>query len=166
VRSPRAVSQTAPGRLRASYRPALGPVCEVLAALAPGMVLPFAPGNSRKRGPGLSQEVKALVSAAVERREASGPRRDRARARKRDQVATSDCVARPQDMRLPALRLPSFFAGGKVLRGVGKTRALSRAARTDRHCERSEAIQSEMPIWIASSLSAYALCAPADSYPA
>jgi hypothetical protein len=33
VRSPRAVSQTAPGRLRASYRPALGPVCEVLGAL-------------------------------------------------------------------------------------------------------------------------------------
>jgi len=64
--------QSAPGRLRASSRPALRPVREVLAALAPGRVLPFAPGNSRKRGPELSQGVKALASAAVERRKASG----------------------------------------------------------------------------------------------
>ena len=60
------------GQLRASSRPALRPVREVLAALAPGRVLPFAPGNSRKRGPELSQGVKALASAAVERRKASG----------------------------------------------------------------------------------------------
>src|SRR5260370_42009351 len=46
------------GRLRASNRPALRPVREVLAALAPGRVLPFAPGNSRKRGPELSQASK------------------------------------------------------------------------------------------------------------
>src|SRR4029077_7507985 len=46
------------GRLRASNRPALGPVREVLAALAPGRVLPFAPGNSRKRGPELSRGSK------------------------------------------------------------------------------------------------------------
>src|ERR1700685_2215552 len=32
-------------------RPAWLPVREVLAALAPGRVLPFAPGDSRKRGP-------------------------------------------------------------------------------------------------------------------
>ncbi len=44
-----------PGRFRASSRPAPGPVCEVLAALAPGRVLPSAPGNSRKRGPELSE---------------------------------------------------------------------------------------------------------------
>ena len=47
-----------PGRFRASSRPALGPVCEVLAALAPGRVLPFAPGNSRKRGPELSEAIR------------------------------------------------------------------------------------------------------------
>ena len=52
--------QSAPGRLRASSRPALRPVREVLAALAPGRVLPFAPGNSRKRGPELSQRGKSL----------------------------------------------------------------------------------------------------------
>ena len=48
------------GRLRASYRPALRPVREVLAALAPGRVLPFAPGNSRKRGPELSHRGQSL----------------------------------------------------------------------------------------------------------
>ena len=53
--------QSAPGRLRASSRPALRPVREVLAALAPGRVLPFAPGNSRKRGPELSRGVRALA---------------------------------------------------------------------------------------------------------
>src|SRR5208282_4283807 len=66
--------QSAPGRLRASSRPALRPVREVLAALAPGRVLPFAPGNPRKRGPKLSQGVKALASAAAKRRKASGLR--------------------------------------------------------------------------------------------
>jgi hypothetical protein len=50
----------APGRLRASSRPTLRSVCEVLAALAPGRVLPFAPGNSRKRGPELSQSLRAF----------------------------------------------------------------------------------------------------------
>jgi hypothetical protein len=52
--------QSAPGRLRASSRPALRPVREVLAALAPGRVLPFAPGNSRKRGPELSHRGQSL----------------------------------------------------------------------------------------------------------
>src|ERR1700683_1248626 len=70
------------GRLRGPARPALGPVREELAALAPGRVLPFAPGGSRKRGPGLSQEVKALASAAVERREAL----------RTSQVVCADCV--------------------------------------------------------------------------
>ena len=112
VRSPRAVSQTAPGRLRASYRPALRPVCEVLAALAPGRVPPFAPGNSRKRGPGLSQGVTVLASAAVERREASGLRSDRCRARIaiRWQHLIAWCGSKT--LRLPALRLPSLFRGG------------------------------------------------------
>ena len=32
-------------------RPALLPVCQVLAALVPERVLPFGSGNSRKRGP-------------------------------------------------------------------------------------------------------------------
>ena len=90
----------APGRLRASTRPALRPACEVLAALAPGRVLPFAPGNSRKRGPGLSQGVTALASAAVERREASALNAKRA-------AASAD--AANGWMRLPALRLPSLF---------------------------------------------------------
>src|SRR5271166_908395 len=91
----------APGRLRASYRPALGSVCEVLAALAPGRVLPFAPGNFRKRGPGLSRRATALVSAAVERREASAL------------CAKARCRIRRcglwLDLRLPALRLPSLL---------------------------------------------------------
>ncbi len=46
---------------------------KVLAALAPGG-LPFAPGKSRKRGPELSQGVRALASAAAKRRKASAPR--------------------------------------------------------------------------------------------
>src|SRR5208283_4371132 len=45
------------------------PLREELASLAPGRVLPFAPGDSRKRGPRLSRGVKASASAAVERRE-------------------------------------------------------------------------------------------------
>src|SRR5262249_45733635 len=90
----------APGRLRASYRPALRPAREVLAALAPGRVLPFAPGNSRKRGPELSQEVKALVSAAVGRGEASGLAHS----------ALPHPPMRPRvGLRLPALRLPSLL---------------------------------------------------------
>jgi hypothetical protein len=51
----RGPTQSAPGRLRGPARPALRPVREELAALAPGRVLPFAPGGSRKRGPELSQ---------------------------------------------------------------------------------------------------------------
>jgi hypothetical protein len=89
----------APGRLRASSRPALRPVCEVLAALASGRVLPFAPDGSRKRGPKLSRGVKALARPAVERREASGSRWGRSRARR-----CGSCK-----VRLSALRLPSLF---------------------------------------------------------
>jgi hypothetical protein len=47
-------THSALGRLRGPARPALRPVREELAALAPGRVLPFAPGGSRKRGPELS----------------------------------------------------------------------------------------------------------------
>jgi hypothetical protein len=72
ARCPRAVSQTAPGQ---PWGP-LGrhvSVREELAALVPGRVLPFAPGDSRKRGPRLSRGVYLRASAAVERRKASAP---------------------------------------------------------------------------------------------
>src|SRR5579871_588640 len=72
-------------------RPAIRPVCEELTALASGRVLPFAPGDSRKRGPKLSQEVKALASAAAERREASAPE-----ARCGGNVATAWRAPRPK----------------------------------------------------------------------
>jgi hypothetical protein len=47
--------------LWASSRPALRPVREVLAALASGRVLPFAPGESRKLGPELNAERRWRV---------------------------------------------------------------------------------------------------------
>src|SRR5579859_1843089 len=118
----------------ATDRPALRPVCEELTALAPGRVLPFAPGDSRKRGPKLSQEVKALASAAAERREASAPEARcggnvaiawRAPRPERVATVTPQCVARLLTMRLSALRLP-FFIWRQLLQWRGKARARTR----------------------------------------
>ena len=107
--------QSALGRLRASTRPALRPVREVLAALAPGRVLPFAPGNSRKRGPELSQGVKALASAAVERRKASAPRLWRASAPRAHSSGDAwMCGADIGWMRLSALRSPLYEPGASL----------------------------------------------------
>ena len=54
------VRNPAPGRLRDPARPALGPVREELAALAPERARsPFASGDSRKRGPRLSGGVRS-----------------------------------------------------------------------------------------------------------
>src|SRR5579859_2255731 len=126
----------------ATDRPALRPVCEELTALAPGRVLPFAPGDSRKRGPKLSQEVKALASAAAERREASAPEARcggnvapawRAPRPKHRQTVTSVGVARlVMRKRLSALRPPFIFFGGKAfVQWLGKARAQQkRVART------------------------------------
>jgi len=80
-RSPRADATVRTRAASGIDRPALRPVREVLAALAPGRVLPFAPGDSRKRGPKLSRGVRASASAAVERREASASRWRRVRIR-------------------------------------------------------------------------------------
>src|SRR5438105_8160820 len=79
------------------HRPAgTRPVREVLAALAPGRVLPFAPGNSRKRGPELSRGSK-LGECRGGAPTGERPRRAAA-APAHNQVATSDYVARLQDI--------------------------------------------------------------------
>ena len=151
--------QSAPGRLRASSRPALRPVREVLAALAPGRVLPFAPGNSRKRGPELSQGVKALASAAVERRKASAPRKQMSAqtaytclrgALPRPahiQAVTFGCVARTLLGCASRRSAPlGFIRGGKTCLVVRKPRTPLRRENEFlfRHCEErsDEAIQS------------------------
>src|SRR6202012_5491984 len=46
------------------------PVCEELAALVPERVLPFASGDSRKRGTEAEPKARRLLETAVERREA------------------------------------------------------------------------------------------------
>ena len=112
----------------ATDRPALRPACEELTALAPGRVLPFAPGDSRKRGPKLSQEVKALASAAAERREASAPEARcggnvavawRAPRPKHRQAVTSVGVARLVMRKAPVGAPPPFyFFRGQSFRAV------------------------------------------------
>ncbi len=111
----------------ATDRPALRPACEELTALAPGRVLPFAPGDSRKRGPKLSQEVKALASAAAERREASAPEARcggnvatawRAPRPKRAQAVTSGRVARLVMRKAPVGAPPPFIFWRQSFRAV------------------------------------------------
>ena len=124
----------------------------MLAALAPGRGLPFAPGNSRKRGPELSQGVKALASAAVERRKASGlPSIARFRAprigrRQRLSVWRGHWLDAPL-----GAPLPSFLGGRRIKRTLLLSwyANLGRASRREneflfRHCEErsDEAIQS------------------------
>jgi hypothetical protein len=59
-------------RGRLGHRPVRHvPDCEVLAALVPERVLPFASGDSRKRGPGRAESK--ISDAAVGRRKASAP---------------------------------------------------------------------------------------------
>ncbi len=154
--------QSAPGRLWASSRPALRPVCEVLAALAPGRVLPFAPGNSRKRGPELSQGVRALANAAVERRKASGlPIKPASAPRALAGGNVCRCGADIGWMRLSALRFPLYEPGASLkescCRGPEQTSDADGVARTRFHFViASEAKQSRFlaaKVWIASSLS-------------
>src|SRR5579872_1371597 len=126
----------------ATDRPAIRPVCEELTALAPGRVLPFAPGDSRKRGPKLSQEVKALASAAAERREASAPEARcggnvavawRAPRPKRAQAVTSGRVARLVMRKAPVGAPPPFyFFGAAFLQWLGKARARTKNASRER----------------------------------
>ena len=78
-----------------------------------------------KRGPGLSRGVKALASAAVERREASGPRWDRRRARARF-GGNTDRVARLQDIAPSGAPPPFVFLREVFLSRLGMTRARSR----------------------------------------
>src|SRR5579871_578656 len=59
----------------ATDRPAQRPACEELTALAPGRVLPFAPGNSRKRGAGAEPRGKSLGECR-----GGAPRGERARS--------------------------------------------------------------------------------------
>jgi hypothetical protein len=75
----RGLTQSAPGGFGAPLVRHV-PVREELAALAPGRVLPFAPGDSRKRGPKLSRGATP-ANAAVERRKASAAGRTRGFAR-------------------------------------------------------------------------------------
>jgi len=75
----RGPTQSAPGGFGAPLVRHV-PVREELAALAPGRVLPFAPGDSRKRGPKLSRGATP-ANAAVERRKASAAGRTRGFAR-------------------------------------------------------------------------------------
>src|SRR4029077_7212069 len=124
---------------------------EVLAALVPERVLPFASGGSRKRG--LSRAGGKTSDAAVGRRKASAPapffevpatsvlpqwedRREGAR-----RIA---CRCGPV-VRLSALRLPSFKGGvflgmllGLAFLGVGKTRVRRGIARTDRRMSQKD----------------------------
>src|SRR5579864_1759395 len=64
----------------ATDRPALRPVCEELTALAPGRVLPFAPGDSRKRGAEAEPRGKSLGECR-----GGAPRGERARSALRRQ---------------------------------------------------------------------------------
>ena len=99
------------GRLRDPARPALQPVCEELAALAPGRAKsPFASGDSRKRGPRLSGGVRSP------KREPRWSAERRARSDERASapavLASGNTCWRGADngwMRLSALRLPSVF---------------------------------------------------------
>jgi hypothetical protein len=75
VRCPRAVSQTAPGRLRASCPPVLRPVRGVL-PLDWDRTKRVGPARPRPRKPGLKSKSRGLETtarAAVERRKASAP---------------------------------------------------------------------------------------------
>ncbi len=79
------------------------PVCEVLAALVPGRVLPFAPGDSRKRGPeSVAEDEKLLAQPwwSAERRAGSSFKEPAPRP------ATG---AVSGWMRLSALRVPSLL---------------------------------------------------------
>ena len=112
------VRNPAPGRLRDPARPALRPVCEELAALAPERAKsPFASGDSRKRGPRLSGGVRSPKREprwSAERRA-----RPAGRASAPAAQASGNACLRGADngwMRLSALRLPSLFRGGHKTR--------------------------------------------------
>jgi hypothetical protein len=117
-------------------RPALRPVCEELAALAPGRVLPFAPGNSRKRGPGVEPRGKSLGE-----RRGEAPRGERAPSQPPPQAgegkrksALPHPMMRPRrQSRLSALRLPSLGRAMRQsrLKRYGVARTKIRACRSE-----------------------------------
>ena len=88
-------------------------------------------GNARElprpRKPGLKSKSRGLETsdrAAVERREASAFRRTRGLRPKRRGMATSAAWRGPTgQLRLPALRLPSFFEAKEFVALVAKPRA-------------------------------------------
>ena len=93
-------------------------------------------GNARElprpRKPGLESKSRGLetsVRAAVERREASASRRTRGLRPKRRWMATSAAWRGPTgQLRLPALRLPSFFEA-MTIRSFGRQTSGARASR-------------------------------------
>jgi hypothetical protein len=134
VRFPRAVSQTVPGRLRASVTPVLRPVREVqsLDWDRRGRVTPARPA-SQEAWPGAeSVGASQLASTAVERRKASAPE-----ARRDGNVRSAWRAPGPaghgkKSARLLALRLPSFWeaVGRAFLQWRGRPRMRKRIART------------------------------------
>src|SRR5208282_985103 len=96
----------------------LRPVREELAALAPGRVLPFAPGNSRKRGPGAEPRSQSLGE-----RRSGAPEGERASVKPASAEAdglrrlrTLVCGTRTMDgMRLSALRF-LFMSRKRILK--------------------------------------------------
>ena len=106
-------------------RPALRPVREVLAALAPGRVLPFAPGNSRKRGPEMSRAIGEVPQWSAGRR--ARPRIGALRRPAHWQAATSTGVARTfvgcasrRSAPLGLLRGEKDWLGGLQTSGAGR----------------------------------------------
>ncbi len=106
MRFPRGARNPALERLRASSRPARRPVREVLAALAPGRVLRFAPGNSRKRGPEMSRVIGEVPRWSAGRRAAPIKPASAPRAHSGGDVWM--CGADIGWMRLSALRSPLY----------------------------------------------------------
>jgi len=141
------------GSGRPGHRPAgLLPVCQVLAALAPGRVLPFAPGNSRKRGPGRVGGSNLRRMTAVERRKARAPplRPRGFRGRAAMVLAASEAGFRPSaaGMRFPVdapngAPLPSYK--GAVRKGFHNVAWTNSDAKARRENGKACALASPLP---------------------
>ena len=109
------ICNPAPGRLRKPIGRHYDRTARSIAALGPERAeSPFASGRFRKHGPKLSQEVKALASAA-----AGAPKGERASVKRK-----ARCPARKGRahgwMRLSALRLPAFVVGEEQQTKLGR----------------------------------------------
>ena len=154
-------------RGRLGHRPVRRvPDCEVLAALVPERVLPFASGGSRKRGPSRAEGKNLGVPRWGAERRARPLHEVRAasvfsldeKTGERTRAASLFDAARW--MRLSALRLPSFKGGvfgglfgvaflalSKArMRGASRERISAFAERTRRHGPASE-WQGQLPRW-------------------